>query len=95
MPAARASLLGLAAVATLAAMAGVAHAQTAFDRNRAYDQCASEAYRNAGPPPRQNPRPGDDLVALERARQSHEDAYYRALDRCLSRTPDPRQPRRY
>lgn len=70
-------------------------AQSAFDRGRAYDQCASEAYRSAGPPPRQHPRPGDDLVALERARQSHEDAYYRALDRCLSRNPDPRQPRRY
>jgi hypothetical protein len=81
-------------VVTLA-VSGAAMAQTSFDRGRAYDQCASEAYRNAGPPPRQHPRPGDDLVALERARQGHEDAYYRALDRCLSRNPDPRQPRRY
>lgn len=81
-------------VVTLA-VSGAAMAQTSFDRGRAYDQCASEAYRNAGPPPRRNPRPGDDLVALERARQGHEDAYYRALDRCLSRNPDPRQPRRY
>jgi hypothetical protein len=83
------------AVAVALALAGAASAQTSFDRGRAYDQCAGEAYRNAGPPPRHNPRPGDDLVALERARQAHEDAYYRALDRCLSRIPDPRQPRRY
>ncbi|MBL8706616.1 MAG: hypothetical protein JNM30_17320 [Rhodospirillales bacterium] len=92
----RAALAGPAAAVMLAiALLCPALAQTGFDRGRAYDQCASEAYRNAGPPPRHNPRPGDDLVALERTRQAHEDAYYRALDRCLRRNPDPRQPRRY
>lgn len=90
------SIAAAMAVGAMLVLTNVAAAQTPyFDRGRAYDQCASEAYRNAGPPPRQNPRPGDDLVALERARQGHEDAYYRALDRCLSRIPDPRQPRRY
>jgi len=88
----------VAAAMLLAALAltKTADAQSPyFDRGRVYDRCASEAYRSAGPPPRQHPRPGDDLVTLERAKQRHEDAYYQALDRCLSRVTDPRQPRRY
>lgn len=88
-----------AALSALLAALGSAIPATAqspyYDRGRAYDRCASEAARSAGPAPRQHPRPGDDLVTLERAKQRHEDAYYQALDRCLSRVTDPRQPRRY
>ncbi len=90
---------GLAVSAALLAALAVANPAAAqspfYDRGRAYDRCASEAARSAGPAPRQHPRPGDDLVTLERAKQRHEDAYYQALDRCLSRVTDPRQPRRY
>lgn len=90
------SLAALAAFTSALVLTNAAAAQSPYyDRGRAYDRCAGEAYRSAGPPPRQNPRPGDDLVTLERAKQRHEDAYYQALDRCLSKVTDPRQPRRY
>ena len=64
-----------------------------YDGGRAYNQCANSAARNAGPPPRTDPRPGDDLAMLERRRQDHADRYYRALDQCLRDADRRRVPR--
>jgi len=78
----------------LAICAGIAVAQLPFDHGRTYNRCVNEAYRRAGPAPRQTPRPGEDLVALERQRRDHEDRYYRYLDDCLRTSQDPRPIRR-
>jgi hypothetical protein len=58
-------------------------AQVPFGGDRSYNQCSSDAYRRAGPPPRGDPRPGDDLAVLARRQRDYEDRYYRALDQCL------------
>jgi hypothetical protein len=73
----------LVACLALPMLAAPLAAQVPFDGGRGYNQCANDAYRRAGPPPRGDPRPGDDLAMLERRRQDYEDRYYRALDQCL------------
>ncbi len=60
-----------------------AAAQTLFERNAAYDQCYREAARKFGPPPRIDPRPGEDMVLLARRRQDYDDRYGRFLNTCL------------
>lgn len=89
--------IGLAAALPLAMLAaplaGPAGAQTLFDGGRTYSHCTNDAARRAGPPPRTDPRPGDDLAMLERRRQAYEDRYYRALDDCL-RDAESRRVRR-
>jgi hypothetical protein len=69
------------ATALLSVTGGVA--QVIFDGGRSYNQCANDAYRRVGPPPRGEPRPGEDLALLERRRRDYEDRYYRMLDQCL------------
>lgn len=65
-------------------LTGMAAAQSPFyERNQAASRCYRDAERNAGSPPRHNPRPGDDLVAMERARRDYDDRYYAYLSRCL------------
>lgn len=78
--------LALAALAPAAAFGPrSAAAQTIFEqRNQAYSQCYRDAARRFGPPPRQEPRPGDDLVELARRRQDYEDRYSRFLGNCIS-----------
>lgn len=83
----------LAACAAVLLFPLAAPAQVPYDANRAYSQCAGNAARSAGPAPRANPRPGDDLAAMARQRQDYEDRYYRALDQCL-RDADRRRTRR-
>ncbi|MCK6449585.1 MAG: hypothetical protein L6R19_01800 [Alphaproteobacteria bacterium] len=69
---------------TLATIAvGPAAAQTYQDRSQAVARCYRDAQRSAGTPPRDNPRPGDDLVAMERRRRDYEDRFRTQLDRCL------------
>jgi hypothetical protein len=81
--AARRGAVQLAACGIFLLSVGGAYAQVPFDGGRGYNQCANDAYRRAGPPPRGTPRPGDDLAMLERRRQEYEDRYYSALDQCL------------
>lgn len=81
--AARRRLAVVVAGAAAAFAAGGLAAQVPFDGGRAYNQCAADAYRRAGPAPRTDPRPGDDLALLQRRQRDYEDRYYRALDQCL------------
>ena len=74
-------LIGLLALAGL--LPGAAAAQTIFDRNQAYDRCYRDAARRFGPPPRVDPKPGEDLVVLARRRQDYDDRYSRFLNTCL------------
>lgn len=73
------------ALATLAGGIPVpAGAQGVFyDRNQAYDRCYRDATRRFGPPPRQEPRPGEDLVELARRRQDYDDRYSRFVSTCI------------
>lgn len=81
-------LLSPFALTGLLALAGSPHgpalAQTIFDRNQAYDRCYRDAARRFGPPPRLDPRPGEDVVALARRRQDYDDRYGRFMSACLA-----------
>lgn len=69
--------------ALLAALAAPAWGQTLYERNSAYDQCYRDAARRFGPPPRVDPRPGEDVVVLARRRQDWDDRYARFLNTCF------------
>lgn len=75
--------LAFAGTVLAAAMFAPASAQTVYERNLAYDQCYREAARRFGPPPRLDPRPGEDVVVLARRRQDYDDRYSRYLNTCL------------
>jgi hypothetical protein len=77
-----AALLLLAAA--LAALPPVAAAQTYRERQQAYERCHRDAARRFGPPPRREPRPGDDLVELARRQRDYEDSYSRFVGNCLA-----------
>ncbi len=80
----RASAATAGLVLALAAFAvGPAVAQTQHERSQAVARCYRDAQRSVGAPPRDNPRPGDDLVAMERRRRDYDDRYRTHLDRCL------------
>ena len=65
------------------ACAAPAAAQSIFlERDRAYNQCQRDAARRFGPPPRAEPRAGDDLVQLERIRRDYDDRFSRFLGQC-------------
>lgn len=75
----------LALAVTAAAPAMPAAAQSIFfERDKAYAQCQRDAARRFGPTPRAEPRPGDDLVALERLRRDYDDRFNRFLGQCFS-----------
>ena len=67
----------------VAGIAAPAHGQTYYERNAAVAKCYRDAQRSVGAPPRDNTRPGDDLVQMERRRRDYDDRYRSYLDRCL------------
>jgi hypothetical protein len=79
------SALGTACLALGLAVlvSGAAEAQLYQERNQAISRCYRDAQRSAGSAPRTNPRPGDDLVTMERTRRDYDDRYYSYLSRCL------------
>ncbi|MGQ0677890.1 MAG: hypothetical protein ACT4N4_17645 [Rhodospirillales bacterium] len=77
------ALAALVLAALAATPALPAAAQSLFERSQAYDRCYRDAARRFGPAPRQDPRPGEDLVELARRRQDYEERYSRYLNSCL------------
>jgi hypothetical protein len=75
---------GLILAAMIALAPSDPAAQTPRERQQAYERCYRDAARRFGPPPRQEPRPGEDLVELARRRQDYEDRYGRFMSNCLA-----------
>ncbi len=76
------ALILLATTLTAACVAPAAAQSIFFERDKAYNQCQRDAARRFGPPPRTEPRPGDDLVQLERNRRDYNDRFGRFLGQC-------------
>jgi len=80
----RPAAAGLLLAAAIAALPSVPAAQTYRERQQAYERCYRDAARRFGPPPRHEPRPGDDLVELARRQRDYEDRYGRFVSNCLA-----------